>query len=321
MTNETPQELFNKGIITEDQFKKIDLITSGKVVSVFYELRSLLYLGVMLFTAGAGILIYQNIGELGHIAAIIALCLLTLVCFWYAIKEGAEYSNGPIKAPTPYYDYVLLLGCLLFISVQGYLQFQFGILDDNLGWSTLISAALFLYIAYRYDHTGILSLGITALASFWSISVSPQKWYKGDFFSGSHLYITAIVFGSVLAAIAVLLDKRTIKQHFTFTYLNFCTLIFFVGTMTGLFDSDVYGIYLLFIYAGCAFAWYVARWKRSFMFLLYAFVAAYIGTTFLLAKTIFSSGDAISLWFLYSIASCGGFVYFIIKYKNFFARE
>jgi len=79
MTQQTPKELFDKSIITEEQFNKIDLITSGKIVSVFYELRSLLYLGVMLFTAGAGILIYQNIGELGHIAAIIALCVLTLV--------------------------------------------------------------------------------------------------------------------------------------------------------------------------------------------------------------------------------------------------
>src|SRR6478609_9373138 len=229
MTQQTPKELFDKSIITEEQFNKIDLITSGKIVSVFYELRSLLYLGVMLFTAGAGILIYQNIGELGHIAAIIALCVLTLVCFWYAIKNGAAFSNGPIAAPTPYYDYVLLLGCLLFISVQGYLQFQFGILDDNLGWSTLITAALFLYIAYRYDHTGILSLGITALASFWSISVSPQKWYSGDFFSGPHLHSTAVIFGASLGTIAVLLDRKAIKRHFTFTYLNFCMLIYFIG--------------------------------------------------------------------------------------------
>src|SRR6478609_10411738 len=224
MTQQTPKELFDKSIITEEQFNKIDLITSGKIVSVFYELRSLLYLGVMLFTAGAGILIYQNIGELGHIAAIIALCVLTLVCFWYAIKEGAEYSNGPIKAPTPYYDYVLLLGCLLFISVQGYLQFQFGILDDNLGWSTLITAALFFYFAYRFDHVGVLSLAITALASFWSINVSPQKWHSGDFFSGSNLYNTAIIFSIVVGGIAFFLDHREIKKHFTFTYLNFCML-------------------------------------------------------------------------------------------------
>src|SRR5678815_775724 len=102
MTRQTPQELLEKGLITQEQFQKIEPIVSGKIVSVFYELRTLLYLGVMLFTTGAGILIYQNIGELGHITAIIALGVLTLVCFWYAIKNGAEYSNGTIKAPTPY---------------------------------------------------------------------------------------------------------------------------------------------------------------------------------------------------------------------------
>jgi hypothetical protein len=243
------------------------------------------------------------------------------VCFWYVYQKSLDYSNDQVTAPTPYYDYVLLLGCLLFISVQGYLQFQFGILNENLGISTLITAAFFFFIAYRYDHAGILSLAITALASFWSISISPQKWYSGDFFSGSHLYLTAIVFGSVLGAIAMFLDRKAIKKHFTFTYLNFCTLIFFVGAMTGLFEEDWYGIYLLLIYAGCAFAYYVAKWKRSFLFLLYAFLAAYIGTTYLFAKTVLSSGDVIEIWFLYSFASCGGFVYFIVKYKNFFTRE
>ena len=321
MTQQTLKELFDKGFITEEQFGKIELITSGKIVSVFYELRSLLYLGVMLFTAGAGIFIYRNIGELGHIAAIIALTLITIVCFWYVYQKAVDYSNGQVTAPTPYYDYVLLLGSLLFISVQGYLQFQFGILNDNLGISTLITAAFFFFIAYRYDNVGILSLAITALASFWSISVSPQKWYSGDFFSGAHLYITAIIFGSVLGATAMFLDWKAIKKHFTFTYLNFCTLIFFAGAMVGLFEEDWYGIYLLLIYAGCAFAYFVAKWKKSFLFLLHAFVAAYIGTTFLFAKTILSSGEVIEIWFLYSFASCAGFVYFIVKYKNFFARE
>ena len=49
MTRSTPHELLEKGLITQDQFSKIEVVTSGKVVSVFYELRTLLYLGVMLF--------------------------------------------------------------------------------------------------------------------------------------------------------------------------------------------------------------------------------------------------------------------------------
>lgn len=110
ITNDTPKELFDKGFITEDQYKKIDLITSGQLVSVFYELRSMLYLGVMLFTTGVGILLYQNIGEIGHIVSIITLIILTLVCFGYAFKHALPYTNEQVKSPNVYYDYIVLLG-------------------------------------------------------------------------------------------------------------------------------------------------------------------------------------------------------------------
>jgi hypothetical protein len=317
MTQQTPHELFEKGFITENQVQKIETITSGKVVSVFYELRTMLYLGVMLFTTGAGMLIYQNIGEMGHLISIGLLTALMIGCFWYVIKHEVGYSNGAIASPTPYYDYVLLLGCLLFISIQGYIQFQYGALYEHLGWSTLVTAIFFFYAAYRFDHVGVLSLAITALASFWSISVSPQKWYSSDFLTESNLYNTAIIFAVIVTAIAFALDWKKIKPHFTFTYYNFCTLIFFVGCVAGLF-MGVWYVYVLLIYTGCAFAWYIAKSRRSFLFLLYAFLAGYIATTYLLAETIFEYEPM--LWFYYSILSCGGFVFFIIRYKNFFKQ-
>ncbi len=319
MTRNTPKELFERGFLTEEQFEKIDLVSSGKLVSVYYELQTFLYLGVMMFTTGMGILIYQNIGDLGHILSIIALSILSMACFWYAFRKALPYANAEVKSPTHYYDYIVLLGSLLFVSVQGYLQFQFGILNENLGISTLVTACFFFYVAYRFDHAGVLSLGITALASFWGITASPRKWYSADFLSGSDLYITAIVFSTVLAAVAIGLDKKQVKEHFTFTYLNFCLLIFFIGAVTGLFSSEMYGIYVLVIYAGCAFAYYVARWKRSFLFLLYAFLAAYTGTTYLLARIVFF--DDPSVWFSYSILSCGGLIYFIIRYRNRFSSQ
>jgi hypothetical protein len=320
MNSRIVKELFDKGFIKEDQYNKIEPILSGRIISVFYELRTLLYLGVMLLATGLGILIYENIGELGHLASIIALCVIAGACFWYVLQKALPYSNFKISSPTPYFDYILLLGCLLVVVIQGYLQFQYEILDNALGLSTLLTAIFFFTIAYRYDHLGILSLAITALASFWSISISPQKWYSSDFFSSSsNLHNTAIIFSVCLASISILLDKRKIKEHFTFTYINFCSLIFFVGTIAGMFIEDWYGIYLFLLYVGCVMAFFFARWKGSFLFLLYAFVAAYIGTTFFLADTIFYSEPM--LWFYYSILSCGGFIYFIIKYKNFFTRK
>jgi hypothetical protein len=318
MTQDTPKELFEKGLLSEDQFIKIDGIHSGKIVSVFYDLRSLLYLGVLLFTTGAGILIYQNIGDLGHLLAILALILLTLVCFGYAFRYGPAYSNGTVKGPTPYFDYIVLLGSLLFISVLGYLQFQYEIFNNELGIVTLVTAAVMFYVAYRFDHLGVLSLAITAFASFWSISISPQKWASGEIVNPHHLFNTAILFGAGLCAAALFLDRRSIKKHFTFTYLNFGSLIFFIGSIVGLFSDGIYVIYLVVIGGGCYFAWYMAKQHKSFMFLLYAFIAAYIGTTFILATFILN--QFIELWFFYSFASCGGFIFFIIRYRNYFNR-
>src|SRR5579859_4784870 len=98
MASDTPRELLEKGLITQDQFQKIEPIVSEKIVSVFYELRTLLYLGVMLFTTGAGILIYQNIGSIGHVISIIALAILMLACFWYVYKHEAGYSHKAIQS-------------------------------------------------------------------------------------------------------------------------------------------------------------------------------------------------------------------------------
>lgn len=319
MTEGIPKLLRQRGLIDEDQFTRMDAVASGKIISVFYELRSLLYLGVLLFSGGVGILVYQHIGDLGHLLSIIGLSLLALGCFIYAVRKASPYSNGTVKSPSPYYDYVVLLGCLVFISIQGYLQFRYGWLDDNLGMSTLLTAVLFFMAAYRFDHVGVLSLAITALASFWSIQVSPQKWTSADFLSHANLHITAIVFSMSLAGVAGILDVRDIKKHFTFTYFNFSFLIFFGGTLAALFRESNYIIYVLLTYAGSAAGYWIARKNKSFLFLFYAFLATYIATTYWLARTIFEYEE--SLWFYYSIISCGGFVYFIIRFRQHFSTR
>jgi hypothetical protein len=195
------------------------------------------------------------------------------------------------------------------------------LLTENLGMSTLISALVFFFVAYRFDHAGVLSLGITSLASFFSIAISPKKWYSGDFLEGPHVYLTAVIFGVALAAAALLLERRRIKPHFLFTYLNFALLIFFAGAISGLFESrHLLGLYLPVIYGGVFFTYVSAKSRKSFLFLLYGFVAGYIATTYLLAETILARADG-ALWFYYFLFSSGGFAYLIIKYRKHFSRD
>jgi hypothetical protein len=312
------KDLKERNLLSEVQYNHLEPIYSNKVVSAFYELRVILYLGVMLFTAGIGILIYKNIGDLGHLALITILFALTAWCFQYALKHVPEFTRTRLTPPTPYFDYIVLLGCLLFISVLGYLQFQYELFDNGMGLTTLITAAFFFFGAYRFDHLGVLSLAITALASFWSISVSPQKWYSGSFFSDSSLHNTALIFAAALAAAGLVLGNRNIKKHFTFTYLNFSSLIFLVAAVSGMFIEDhIYPVYLMLLYTGCAALAYYAHTHKLFLFLIYAVVFAYIGTTYMLADII---DDVPGLWFLYLLASCGGFIFFIIRFKSYFKR-
>lgn len=310
--------LRESNLLSEDQYLRLEPIISRRIVSVFYELRTLLYLGVMLFTTGLGILIYKNIGDLGHLALITILFILTAWCFHYSLRIAPPYTNAKAESPTPYFDYIVLLGCLLFISVLGYLQFQYELFDNGMGLTTLVTAVFFFFAAYRFDHLGVLSLAITALASFWSISISPQKWYSGNFFPESNLHVTAVIFGAVVAAVAIMLDKKGVKKHFTFTYLNFCSLIFLTGALAGVFIEDnFYLLYLLILFSGCAILAYHAHRTKSFLFILYAFVFSYIGVTYMLSDFI---DYAPEWWFLYLLASCGGFIVFIIRYKSFFKR-
>ena len=318
MRPDTLQELRSKGLIDDLQYERIEAVHSKKIFSVFYELRTILYLGVLLFSSGIGILIYKNIGQLGHYASLALLCVTTIGCFYYVFKKRVAYSNETIKSPTPYFDYVVLLGCLLFISVLGYAQFLFGFLDESIQEVTLFTSVFFFLIAYRFDHVGVLSLAITALASFWGLRVSPQQWSSSEIFSHNNLKVTALIFGLVVSLIAIVLDRKKIKAHFTFSYLNFCCLIYFTGAFAGVFDSSDNGIYILSTYIGCGGAVYFAFQKKSFLFLLYAFVFGYIVTTYLMAETILR--DPV-LWFFYLIGSCVGFVWFIIRYKNFFKRH
>jgi hypothetical protein len=317
VNRDTLQTLFSNELISKDQFDRIEAVQSKKVFSVFYELRTILYLGVLLFSTGIGILVYKNIGQLGHYASLFLIIFATVGCFYYAFKKGLPYSNQSVKAPSPYFDYVLLLGCLLFISVLGYAQFLFGFLDESIQEVSLFTSVFFFLMAYRFDHTGVLSLAITAFASFWGLQVSLQQWKSSEIFSSPNLKVAALIFGLVVSIVAILLDNRKIKAHFTFSYLNFCSLIYFTGGLAGVFDSHDNGIYVLATYIGCVGAVYFAFQKKSFLFLLYAFVFGYIVSTYLLERLGLREPV---LWFFYLIASCAGFVWFIIRFKNYFKR-
>src|SRR5437868_4260593 len=158
------------GLLTEVQYQKISESVKSKLFSLNFELRTLLYCGILLATTGFGILVYKNIDTIGHSVVIGLIALLCAGCFVYCFLKRSPYSNLKVESPNAFFDYVLLAGCLLFLTLEGYLQFQYHVFGDRFGLATIIPAVLFFALAYFFDHKGVLSMGITALCAWIGIT-------------------------------------------------------------------------------------------------------------------------------------------------------
>ena len=52
----------------------------------------------------------------------------------------------------------------------------------------LLQLAHHAFLAYRFDHLGVLSMAIVAFASFWGVVITPMKWYAADFMAQASLH-------------------------------------------------------------------------------------------------------------------------------------
>jgi hypothetical protein len=87
------QSLLEQGFITEEQLIEIKSYRSRTIFSLHNELKLFLYLAVLSFTTGIGILIYQNIDTIGHVAILTILLILTLVCYYFSFKNSSGFRR------------------------------------------------------------------------------------------------------------------------------------------------------------------------------------------------------------------------------------
>jgi hypothetical protein len=272
-----------------------------------------LYLGVLLLNTGLGLLIYLNIDTIGHQVVIALIAAACITCFWYANKHKAPFSFHKVESPSPYFDYIVLLGCFTFLILEGYLQYQYNVFGEKYGLATFIPMVLFFVVAYYFDHVGVLSMAITALGSWLGIAVTPMDIFQNNDFASARLIYTGIVLGTVLCGTAFFMEMKNIKKHFTFTYLNFGANLLFISCIAGLMvlETGILFTGLLIIITSLSI-WY-AKQAKSFYFLIIAVLYAYWGLSFLIFQLDALRSEII---FYYFIFSCGGVLYFLARYKK-----
>jgi hypothetical protein len=315
------KELSERKLVTEKQFGFLEAIRTKKIVSLYYELRLILYLGIMLLSGGVGYFAYQNMGIIGHLLSMFLLGVAIIVGFNFIKKFAKPYTNLSVTIDLIYFDYILILVSLLVISLITYIEVYFNLVNALINWTSFFSAALLLFMAYRYDNRALLSMGITALAAAVGISISLVDWAKGDWSFTSNLYVISILLGVFLIIAEQVTYRYGIKKHFRFTFQNFGLILFFVGCIAALSDRTNGLFYALLMFVSAGILTYYTWREKEFLFFLYSNIAGYIALTYLVFKMIDRMDNGFEFYLYYFPITCISYIVFLIKKKSHFAND
>jgi hypothetical protein len=311
------EQLHGEGIISDHSFAKIRFENENKLLSVHWEIKTILYLGILLLSSGLGILVYKNIDTIGHQAILLFIALVCAGSFVYCIKHKLPYATTKVASPNTFFDYILLLGCSTFIIFIAYLQYQYNVFGNRYGLATFFPMAMLFLSAYYFDHLGVLSMAITNLAAWLGITITPLHILQDNDFSSGRIIFTGLFLGVLLVTVGWASCKKSIKKHFEFTYSNFGLHILMISCLAAMFEFSPslpwFGLLL-----SAAYFFYIKALKdKSFYFILVISLYAYIGISYMFINMLGFMGGfemaIVYLGFLYFIISAIGLILFLIK--------
>lgn len=308
--------LLQKGFITQSEH---DHIRREHPVSVHWDLRSLLYLGILLFTTATGILIYKNIDTIGHGVLVTAIAVMVVTCFAYCFKKSNGYQHTKVNVSAIWPDYILLAGCLLLLTLVGYLQFQYQFFGNRWGLALFIPMVLLFISAYYFDHLGVLSMAITNLAAWAGIAITPTALLRQNDFNQQRVMFTGLALGAVLVAISEWSTFKKIKAHFAFTYRNFGIHLLFISMLSILFYYDTYYLLWFLVLSVMAFLLFKSAVKESsFYFLVVTLLYFYIGLSYVVVRLFLLDSCEMGFYgiILYFIFSGIGLIAFFKNFQN-----
>lgn len=315
------EQLWKEGKISAGSYEKIT--SRLKLVSVHWDIKTVLYLGLLLLTSGLGILIYKNIDSIGHQAILGFIAAVCAASFIYCFKTSLPYSRLKTVSPNSIFDYILLLACSSFIILVGYLQYQYNLFGHRYGLATFLPMILLFFSAYYFDHAGILSMAIISFAAWVGVTVTPLEILEANDFDSPVVIFTFLAVAIFLIGLSYLGVALNIKKHFETVYANFGMHLLFISCLAAMFRfEDSYLFWFVLLAAGGYFFYRRSLKARSFNFVVVAALYVYIGAGFVLLHLLEYLGNfnmgTLTLAFMYFILSATALVLFLIRVNKKF---
>lgn len=297
--------LKEKGVVGDPPASHLLRVARGDLVSVRLEIRTLLYLGVLLLTTGVGLFVKENHGRIGPATIASALGLAAAACFFQVIRRAAPFTWARAAESGVALDYVLLLGLLLVAADLAYVEVQFRLLGPDWPYHLLVVALLSGAAAFRWDSPVALSFALSSFAAWRGVSVNVLHGTFGPGRAGETRG-NAVVCGVLFVIGGVLLVRAGKKPHFEDVWINFGLLLLLGGLLSGVFgDRYLWGWWLLALAIVAAVIIAIAFHSARMLPFAEGVVAVYFGSLRLLFEA-FGKIHLGSAFFLVVTASAAG---------------
>jgi hypothetical protein len=273
-------------VLSEAQAALFGRVARRELVSARFEIRTLLYGGVLLLTSGVGVLIAAHHERIGPLALSIAIGLAATGCLLWVARVAPAFSWAAVPSPSLAFDYVLLLGVLLFAADLAYVEAQFSMLGPRWPHHLLVVAVAYYVAAYRWDSRTVLGLALSALAAWRGVTVALGLGLVGPGralpvspnVEPGDLRASGAILGVLYLAAAVLSVRLGRKAHFEAVYAPAGLILLLGGLLSGGLDHRAaWPAWLAMLLVVAALVvWVSLRLGRSLYFAL-AVAAAYAG--------------------------------------------
>lgn len=278
--------LFSENFISKEQYQAINEYQKLKLFSIRNELLFLLYISILLFTSGVGIIIYKNIDTIGHTILLVLLATLTASCFYFCYKKAQGFSKLEVSFDNPLYDYLVLFTTILLCTLIGYFQYNLNIQNSDYSLATLISGIAALGMAYYFDNKSALIIGVTALGSFIGLSLKIQTIFENNIFNDNSLLIAGISFGALLLAWQWYSERINLKVHFGFVLLTFALHLMAITSLSGTSQDGYWFLYLLILGAVLFYFYQKSISFNAISWYVFVLFYGYIGFNILIFRII-----------------------------------
>jgi len=214
----------------------------GELLSIRDELRTFLYVGVIVVVAGVSLLVKENLERIGPVTIAVAIGLAAAVGLGWVLRRVLPFSWKRAESSDWSLDYLLLLGILLLGADLAYIEVKFTPLGEawnyHLFFMSLVTGAL----AVRCDSRVAWSLALSTFAAWRGVAAVKVVGGVGDS-SEVSLRWNLMFCGLLFLVLGFAMRRYDRKRHFE-------SLTTFLGCLAvlaglGLFALDPQGPWIV----------------------------------------------------------------------------